>query len=77
MESYPPAALARQGKLKIVARGFFGLSLLAVLTPVIIGLFGYDRAFPSVLVAPILLVIGVIIQTRSDPAYAPPSAERK
>lgn len=77
MEDASPAALARQHRLKSIARGFFVLSVLTVLTPVIVGLFGYNTAFPVVLIAPILLVIGLIIQARSDPAYAPTSGKRE
>ena len=77
MEDLPPAAFARQGRMKRIARCFFVLSLLTVLAPVIVGLLGYNTALPTVLIAPVLLVIGVIIQTRSDPAYAPTSTKRE
>lgn len=77
MEGFPPAAFARQRRMKRIARCFFVLSVLTVLTPVIVELIGYNTTLPTVLIAPGLLVIGVIIQTRSDPAYARKSGNRE
>lgn len=70
MEGFSPAAFARQRRMKRVAKCFFILSVLTVLSPVIIGLFGHNTALPISLIAVGLLMTGVIIQTRSDPVYA-------
>lgn len=70
MEDFPPTAFARQRRMKLVATCFFVLAIVAVLAPVIVGLIGHNVASLTVLIAPVLLIIGVIIRTRSDPAYA-------
>lgn len=69
MEGFSPAAFARQRKMKRIANCFFILSVLTVLSPVIIGLFGQNTVLPISLIAVALLMTGVIIQTRSDPVY--------
>ncbi|WP_312099814.1 hypothetical protein [Corynebacterium dentalis] len=70
MEEFPPAALARQRRMKRVARAFFALSALAALTPIVVGLFGYNTDLPITLITAALMITGIVIQTRSDPAYA-------
>ncbi len=70
MEEYPPAAVIRQRRMKCVARALFFLSALAVLTPLVVSLLGYNVDLPLGLIATSLLITGIIFQTRSDPVYA-------
>lgn len=77
MEEIRPSTVARQRKMKRIARCFFVLSVLAILVPVIVGLVGYDTTLPTVLIAPALLVVGMIIRTRPDPTHARTSIHRE
>jgi len=70
MEEFLPVALIRQRRMKFVARVLFALSVLAVVTPLVVSLLGYNTDLPIVLTAASLLTTGIIFQTRSDPVYA-------
>ncbi|KNC20374.1 hypothetical protein AC792_01070 [Arthrobacter sp. RIT-PI-e] len=70
MVDFSPAAFARQRTMKRVARCFFAFAVLTVLMPLILGLFGHNTALPIGLVVAALMMIGVVIQARSDPVYA-------
>lgn len=77
MESFPPTAFVRQRKMKRIARVFFVVAVLAVATPVVAGLLGYNTDLPIGLIVACLMVVGVIIQARSDPAFARRSHDGK
>ncbi|NMR31851.1 hypothetical protein [Crystallibacter degradans] len=70
MDQFPESSLMRQRKMKRLAKACFALVLVAVALPVLMGLLGMNLTLPMSLVAVILLIVGVIIWTRSDPAYA-------
>jgi hypothetical protein len=70
VEDFPPAAFVRQRRMKRVARRFFALAVLTVFMPLIVGLFDYDIALPIGVIVAALMMIGVVIQARSDPIYA-------
>lgn len=77
MEEVPTAALTRQRRMKRVARMFFALSALAVLTPLVVGLFGYNTDLPIGLIVAYLMITGTIFHARSDPVYARTSQDRE
>ena len=70
MDQFPESSLMRQRKMKRLAKACFALVLVAVALPVLMGLLGMNLTLPMSLLAVILLIVGVIIWTRSDPAYA-------
>lgn len=63
--------------MKRVAKCLFVLCLATLVTPVVVGLVGHNTALPISLIVLSLLITGVIIQTRSDPAYALKSVNRE
>ncbi|QTG81548.1 cytochrome d ubiquinol oxidase subunit II [Arthrobacter crystallopoietes] len=70
MDQFPESSLMRQRKMKRLAKACFALVLVAVALPVLMGLLGMNLTLPMSLLAVILLIVGVIIWTRSDPAYS-------
>jgi hypothetical protein len=70
MDRFPESSLIRQRKMKRLAKVCFALALVAVALPVVVGLLGMNLALPMGLLVAILLIVGVILWTRSDPAYA-------
>lgn len=66
MEGFPSAVLARQRRMKRISRVLFGLAVMMVLLPVVVGLFGFTVGLPVALVVPFLVVAGIIAQVRSD-----------
>lgn len=55
--------------MKRVARASFVLAVMTVFVPVVVGLFGHNTGMPIGLIVASLMMTGVVIQTRSDPAY--------
>lgn len=70
MELETKAAMARQRKLKRIAVIFFVLAAVGVLAPVSLGLFRSCVWFLGAPAPAAMVVLGVIIWTRSDPIYA-------
>ncbi|WP_299170017.1 hypothetical protein [uncultured Arthrobacter sp.] len=70
MDDILEPALVRQRKMKRLAKALFALAVLAVVLPVLMGLLGNNLAVPVSLLAAVLIIVGVIIWIRSDPAYA-------
>ncbi len=77
MDGFPPESLTRQRRMKRIARTFFVLAILAAVGLPTLALLGYDSNSPSVWIAVSMLVLGMIITTRSDPVYAKKTSERK
>jgi hypothetical protein len=74
---FPPTAFARQRRMKRTARCFFALAALTVLMPLILGLLGQNTTLPFGLIVAASMMIGVVIQARSDPVYARRSVDRE
>lgn len=56
--------------MKRFAKILFILAVLTVLAPVVLGLLGLTADLPVGLVAPCLIVMGTVLQIRSDPVYS-------
>lgn len=52
-----------------MARAFFVLAVMTVFVPVVVGLFGHNTGMPIGLIVAFLMMTGIVIQARSDPAY--------
>lgn len=77
MDAFSPSAVVRQRKMKRVAKTFFALAVMTVATPAMLGFFGIITELPLGLMVAFLMVIGIVIQARSDPVFAKTSAKQK
>jgi len=77
VEDFPPAAFVRQRRMKRVARCFFAVGVLTVSLPLIAGLFNQNIALPIGVIVADLMMIGVVIQARSDPIFARRSVDQE
>lgn len=77
MEVFPPAAFGRQRRMKRVARCIFAVAVLTVFLPLVAGLFNQNIALPIGVIVAALMMIGVVIQARSDPIFAQRSVDQE
>lgn len=60
MKEFPPVAFVRKLRMKRAARVFFVLSIMTVLVPVVVGLFGHNTGMPIGLIV-VFLMTDIVI----------------